>query len=196
MGRQIQINATLNDIRMLIEAVKKEYPTICRLDRKGTTVFPSYDLYDTGNKFGRQFYITTDEIWQTVKKLTEDFDREYPAFADGHMVDYLDQCVEILPSISIKDDQIIGSLDTGRRLYVNTVRMEAVDRLYSCFIKQTRRITIKYKHESPIVKTLLYSFPEADKIVKDYLLNESEKNDSIKLYFPDGYKEAIRQSIL
>ena len=71
-------------------------------------------------------------------------------------------------------------------------RMEAVDRLYSCFIKQTRRNTIKYKSKNPKEIFRLYSFPEADKIVKDYLSNESEKNDSVKLIIPDGFADAFR----
>ena len=39
----------------------------------------------------------------------------------------------------------------------------------------------------------LYSFPEADKIVKDYLLNKDEKNGSVKLIIPDDFVDAFRQ---
>ena len=199
MGRQIHINATVNDIHMLIESVKKEYPTICRLVQKGrglgTTIEPSYNLYNTGITFRNQFYITTDEIYQTVKKLTEDFDRENPEYAHPHFSEFLEQSVEIDPSIHIDHEKnlISGSLELWGRMYVSSYRMEAVDRLYSCFLKQTKRITIKYKDKDPKQIYQLYSFPEADKIVKDYLLNKDEKNGSVKLIIPDDFVDAFRQ---
>ena len=194
MGRQIQINATANDIHMLIESVRKVYPTICRLDQKGTTMEPSYDLYNTGKKFGSTFYITTDEIYRTVKELTENYDLDNPTSDHFHVTDFLYQSVEIRPSIHFvyERDMITGSLDSGRRIYVSSYRMEAVDQLYSCFIKQTKRMTIKYREKNSKITYLLYSFPEADKIVKDYLSNKGEKNGSVKLIFPDGFVDAFR----
>ena len=110
------------------------------------------------------------------------------------IVDLLNQCVEIGSSFEIDKDQklIIGRLPWDR-IYVNTERLEAIDKLYSCFVKHTKRMTIKYKSNNPYDKYLYHCFPEAHTIISIFLNRGSEttsyKGYGIDLYFVDGFPE-------
>ena len=191
MGRQIQINATVNDIRQLFESVKKDYPTLCRLERNGRGMETTMVVSENPWGMYGPFYITTKEIYYQIKKEAEDYDLNNPDSKHNHYLDFQDQCVEIIPNIyhNRENHLISGSLERYGRIYVDTERTEAVDRLYSCFVKYTKRMTVKYKDKNPKAIFLLHSFPEADMIIKDYLLNEGDKKDCYRIIIPTDTRE-------
>ena len=183
MGRQILINATSNDIRKLIASVKTEYPTLCRLEIAGREMIPIFDDWD----IDRTFYVTTIEVYQVIKAKTVEFDREYPSSPWGHVADFKCQCVEIRPSIIKRNHLISGCLDPAGRLYANVERIEPVDKLYSCFLKHAKRTAIKKKNLE--FGYLLYSFPEANEILKKYLSNEEIQGYNYRIILPANFAE-------
>ena len=74
MGRQIQIHATPNDIKLLIESVSKDYPKLYRLDHQATIIDLPYDQLDKDY----QYHITTEETYLYVKHKIEEYEKMYP----------------------------------------------------------------------------------------------------------------------
>ena len=190
MGRQTQIIATANDISLLVETVKKEFPELYRLDYKADIVNLPYDvLIKTG-----MYYITTKEVYHQTISLIEQ--KKKSGLPYWEIADVQNQCVEIGASIWIdKDIKLISGRLPGARIYVNSERCKTIDKLYSCFVRHTKRMTIKYKSNSPYDRYLYHCFPEAQKIISDYLNRENE-NASYQGYkynflfvdgFPEGY---------
>ena len=196
MGRQIQIHATNNDIKHLIHSVSEDYPKLYQLDSKANIVDCPYD-----NVF--QYYMTTEETYLYVKHRIEEYEcmypeevekkkSLYPKLSNLYFLDYLFQCVEIIPNLFVREDnKIYGTIceNTGR-IYVSSERIKAVDELYACFVKHTKKMTVKYKQKNQKTGYVYYTFPEADSIIKEYIAKrERDTNHLYNIQVADGFPD-------
>ena len=169
MGRQIQINATAKDIALLIGEVNKDYGKLIRLDHRANRIDLPYDQLAINSTY----HLTTEYVYNQIKTAADTFDPLNPTTNHPHIMDFFCQCVEISPSMLIRSDHTIGGgLEPGGRIYAYSERIEPVNKLYECFLKHTRRIACKYKRKDRKGGYVIYSFPEADAAIKDYLLKE------------------------
>ena len=199
MGRQIQIHATPNDIKLLIESVSKDYPKLYRLDHQANIIDLPYDQLDKDY----QYHITTEETYLYVKHKIEEYEKMYPEEVEEkkrlcpkthniYLLDYLFQCVELSPNIIINEDHSISGTvceNTGR-IYVSSDRIKAIDELYACFVKHTKKLSVKYKQKDQKAGYVYYTFPEADSIIKEYLLNRERGVDlGYNIITPDNFPD-------
>ena len=204
MGRQIQINATRNDIHTLVEMVAKEYPDLCRFSLeipapwKGRILLHSYK--DELPKSGI-CYFTLKKVYDQVTEQLQ----IYPASGPGDLLyAYAHQSVEIDANMFRHSDSLItGSfIERSARIYAYSERTEVIDKLYACFVKHAKKITVHYKHVDPqIDKCVYYTFPEAEKLIQDYLREKSQGiHHHYRLLvtqgFPEDYNKKINSTIV
>ena len=195
MGRQIQIHATMNDIQSLVENVQQTYPDLCRIDFDSQSlqlkIFPCDQLSENPT-----WYMTTKDIVTDVKnkvmKAEMDYSRDHPGKHYFYVSDYRHQCVEIYGGFCIKNDQAIygNVINFSGRIYVYDDRMKSIDDLYSQFVKQTRKMAVKYRNKDHKGWPVYYTFPEADGFIKDYLQKkERGEPHNYNIRTPDDFPE-------